>query len=240
MKIITQIIQTTSVALLLLLSLTSSAQAQTTNNMFGFWGSVTLKGDFKAITHKLNNFHWQIMNQARTRDDSSKGSRLSENLFLSQAGYQFNQHASIWIGYGHDWLHPLNKMAFQESRVYEHFVWKQNLQDFKFLSRTRMDQRINQSTGNTGYRAREFLKISHPLPFAQGFSAYAGDEVLFYLNKNNFGKQGFSENRVMAGLSYQMNKSTGFNLGYLGQYVSTKHGSNLFTHNLQANISYKF
>ena len=209
--------------------------------MFGFWGSVTLKGDFKNISDQLSNFHWQIMNQSRTRDDSAKGSRLTENLLFSQIGYQINKNASVWIGYTHDWIRPLNKNSFQENRVYEDFVWKQNIKDFKLLSRTRMDQRINhQSNGVTGYRARQFLKISHPLYFVNDLSAYVGDEVLFYLNKNSFGRHGFSENRILAGLNYQLNKNAGISLGYLGQFVDTIHGRNLFTHNLQADISYKF
>jgi len=232
--------QKSLVSLLLMLLFVTSAQAQTINNMFGFWGSVTLKGDFKNFSDQLDNFRWQVMNQSRTRDDSASGSRLTENLLFSQVGYQLNPHTSIWIGYTHNWIHPLNNPAFQESRTYEDFVWKQNIQDFKLLSRTRMDQRINQSNGKTGYRARQFLTISHPLPFARDVSAYVGDEILFYFDKNSFGKQGFSENRVSAGLSYQLNKSLGFDLGYLGQYISSKQGSNLFTHNLQANISYKF
>ncbi len=234
------LIKNSLTALILIPLIVTPALAKSTNNMFGFWGSVTLKGDFKNFSEKLNNFHWQIMNQSRTREDSAKGSRLTENLLFGQIGYRLNPHASLWIGYVHDWIHPLNKPAFQENRIYEDFVWKQNIQDFKLLSRTRMDQRINQSNGKTAYRARQFLKIAHPLPLAKGLSAYVADEVLFYLDKNSFGKQGFSENRILAGLGYQLNRTVGIELGYLGQYVSTKNGSNLFTHNLQADINFKF
>ena len=120
------------------------------------------------------------------------------------------------------------------------FVWKQDLGDFKLMSRTRMEDRINQTTGNEGYRPRQLLQISHPLSFMKGLSAYAGDEVMFYLNQTNWGKQGFTENRVLAGLSYQFTPKFGADLGYLGQYVSNISGNNLFTHNLQANIRYKF
>ena len=180
------------------------------------------------------------MNQSRTRDDSPQGSRFTENLLFSQVGYQLNDNASLALGYVHDWIHPLEKPAYQESRPYQDFVWNQNIGDFKLLSRTRMEERINQTTGNTGYRPRQLLQISHPLPFMEGLSAYVGDEVFFYLNQNKFGKQGFSENRVLAGLSYQFTPQFGADLGYLGQYVDNISGNNLFTHNLQANLRYKF
>jgi hypothetical protein len=69
---------------------------------------------------------------------------------------------------------------------------------------------------------------------------YVGDEVFFYVTQNNFGKQGFSENRFSSGLSYQFTHKLGVDLGYLGQYVDTLSGTNLFTHNLQGNLHYRF
>jgi len=226
--------------LLLAKTIPSFAVDQGTGNFFGVWGSITLQGDFKSLSPSLNKFNWLIMNQSRTRDDSPQGSRFTENLLFSQVGYQLNDNASLALGYVHDWIHPLEKPAYQESRPYQDFVWNQNIGDFKLLSRTRMEERINQTTGNTGYRPRQLLQISHPLPFMEGLSAYVGDEVFFYLNQNKFGKQGFSENRVLAGLSYQFTPQFGADLGYLGQYVDNISGNNLFTHNLQANLRYKF
>jgi hypothetical protein len=226
--------------LLLAKTIPSFAVDQGTGDFFGVWGSITLQGDFKSLSPGLDKFKWQIMNQSRTRDDSPQGSRFTENLLFSQVGYQLNDNASLALGYVHDWIHPLEKPAYQESRPYQDFVWNQNIGYFKLLSRTRMEERINQTTGNTGYRPRQLLQISHPLPFMEGLSAYVGDEVFFYLNQNKFGKQGFSENRVLAGLSYQFTPQFGADLGYLGQYVDNISGNNLFTHNLQANLRYKF
>jgi len=230
-------------ALLLTQSMSSFAD-DATNNMFGVWGSVTLQGDFKSLSPSLNKFNWLIMNQSRTRDVSPQGSRFTENLLFSQVGYQLTDHASFALGYVHDWIHPLDKTAYQESRPYQDFVWNQNIDGFKFMSRTRFEERINQASNtgpnDTGYRARQLLQISHPLPFLDGLSAYVGDEVLGYMNQNKWGKQGFSENRVLAGLSYQFTPQFGADLGYLGQYVDNISGNNLFTHNLQANLRYKF
>lgn len=217
-----------------------SAFAAGTDNMFGVWGSLTLQGDFKFLDPEYDKFKWLVMNQSRTRDDSPEGSRFSENLLFSQVGYQLNDNASLWLGYAHDWLHPLNKPAVQESRPYVDFIWKQQFGDFKFTSRTRMEDRISQTTGSDGYRPRQLFQINHPLPLVEGLSFYLGDEVMFYLNKNDFGKRGFTENRIFSGLSYQLNRHVGMDLGYMGQYVDNASGNNLFTHNLQANISYKF
>ncbi|MGH8475745.1 MAG: DUF2490 domain-containing protein [Methylococcales bacterium] len=55
-----------------------------------------------------------------------------------------------------------------------------------------------------------------------------------------FGKQGFTENRILAGLRYQFTKQVGMDPGYLGQYVDNPSGNNLLTHNLQANLRFRF
>ncbi len=217
-----------------------SGIAADVNNMFGVWGSITLQGDFKALSPNADKFKWFIMNQTRTRDDSPEGTRFTENLLFSQVGYQFNEHASLWLGYAHDWINPLDKPSLNENRAYQDFIWKQSFGDFKLISRTRMDERFLEGTNEAGYRPRQLLMISHPLPFMDDLSAYVGDEILFYLTKNVFGKQGFSENRIFTGLSYKFTQHIRMDMGYMGQYVDTKSGSNLFTHNLQVNIGYKF
>ncbi|MGR8933055.1 MAG: DUF2490 domain-containing protein [Gammaproteobacteria bacterium] len=237
-----QTIKSTLAVSALFLAQPLSAYAATTDDMFGVWGSLTLHGDFKFLSpDRGDKFKWLIMDQSRTREDSPSGSRYTENLLFSQAGYQLNKNASFWLGYTHDWIHPLNKPNFQESRPYLDFVWNQDIgNDFKFTSRTRMEDRIDQSTGDEGYRARQLLQVNHPLPFMEGLSAYLGDEVMFYLNQTDWGKQGFTENRIFGGLSYQFTDAVGMDLGYMGQYVDNKSGNNIFTHNLQANIRYKF
>ena len=220
---------------------TSFAGGPSTDDIFGSWSSVILQGSLKSLSPDLDKIKWQVMNQTRTRDDSSKGSRFTENLLFGQVGYQVNQNASLWVGYEHGWINPLNKPSYQESRPYQDFLWNQALGgDFKLLARTRLEERINQTTGNVGIRPRQLMQISHPLPFVDGLSAYVGDEVFFYVNQNNFGKQGFSENWVLSGLSYQFTPKVGVDLGYLGQYVDNKTGNNLFTHNVQANFHYVF
>lgn len=212
-----------------------------TNNMSGTWNSVTLSGSFAKLSDDLINFRWQIMDQARTRGDTRNGQRFTENLLFGQLGYAINHNASVWVGYVHDWIHPLDKAAYQESRPYQDFLWNSNFDELKFTSRTRFEERIRQDTGDVGGRYRQLLQVSYPLEFMdKNLRVYVGDEVLGYVNTNTFGRTGFSENRALGGFSYQFTKELGADLGYLGQYVHNLSGNNLFTHNAQFNLSYKF
>jgi len=233
-------IRTTVVLSALLLAQSIPGFAAGSEDIFGIWSKVKLQGDFKSLSPNLNKFKWAIINKTRTRDDSPKGSRFFQDLLSGQIGYQLNNNASLWLGYVHIWTSPLDDPSFQESRPHQDFVWNQDIGDFKLMSRSRMDQRIRETTGDTGYRARQLLKISHPLPLMHGLSAYVGDEILFYMNQNSFGKKGFSENRIFSGLSYQVTKKMGVDLGYMGQYVDTISGKNLFTHNIQVILRHKF
>jgi len=249
-------------ALLIVQPLASFAAAgindQGTNEQYGVWGALQIDGDFKSLA-PTSKFNWQIMNQSRTRDDNSAGSRLTENLLFGQVGYQVTDHASVALGYVHDWVHtgltvlgdqqtnPIQSptaASYQESRPYQDFIWRQALASFGFMSRTRFEERINQTSGDTGYRGRQLFQITHPLPI-KNLSAYLGDETLYYANQNSFGRQGFSENRATVGLSYQFTPKIGFDLGYLGQYVVQNttvnpNKNNLFTQNIQANLRFKF
>jgi Protein of unknown function (DUF2490) len=225
----------------------SFAGGPETINDGGIWGAVTLQGNFGALAPGGEKFLWTLMNQTRTRDDTPKGMRFTEDLIFSQFGYQLNSNASIWLGYTHDWINtsPDLHHSFEESRPYQDFLWNQKIGgDFNFMGRFRMEERINQNSSNgpqdTGVRARGLVQVSHPLKILDGLSAYVGDEVLGYVNENHWGKQGFSENRIMSGLSYQMTPHVGMDLGYLGQYVDNITGNNLFTHNIQVNFRYKF
>lgn len=212
-----------------------------TNDMSGTWNSVTLSGNFDKLSDDLKNFRWLVMNQARTRGDSSDGQRFSENLLFGQVGYNINQNASVWLGYTHDWIHPLDKLAYQESRPYQDFLWNSNFDKLHFMARTRLEQRIRQDTGDTGVRLRQLFQVSYPLEFIDNkLSVYAGEEMMGYFNSNSFGRTGFSENRALGGFSYQMTKQLGADLGYMGQYIYNKTGNNVFTHNVQFNLRYQF
>lgn len=222
-------------------STSSFAGEPETDDIFGRWSAITLQGDLKAVSPNLDKVKWLVMNQMHARDDSAQGTRFSENLLFGQVDYQVTSTTSVWAGYVHNWIYPLKKPSCQESRPYQDLVWNQALgANFKLMSRTRLEERINETTGNVGIRPRQLIQASHPLPFMDGLSAYLGDEVFFYVNQNNFGKQGFSENRVLSGLIYEFTPKIVLDLGYLGQYVDNKTGNNLFTHNLQTNLRVTF
>jgi hypothetical protein len=246
-----------SLALISLIASTSALAG--TDNIFGSWTSVTLRGDFGFISPEGENFQWVLIDQARTRDDkdlnptrypdaSGFSPRFSDNFIWAEVGYNLTKHTSIWLGYTHHWSKLLSGGHFQENRPYEQLIWSDEIGGgFKLTMRSRLEQMFLLSgTGSdddpgVGVRIRQLALLSHPISAVPGLSAYVGDEVWVRINNTKaFGQGGFQETRPMAGLTYQATKHVGFNLGYLGQFIDNRRGNDLFTHNVLFDISYKF
>lgn len=238
-----------SLAFLSLIATTSALAG--TNNMFGTWTSITLQGDFSAISPEAKKFRWMIIDQVRTRDDKdlnpsrypdSSGIRFSENLLWLQGGYNLTEHSSVWLGYAHDWVKQLNGGHFEESRPYQDYLWSQKIfGDFTATMRSRLEERIaitGPNSGDFGLRVRQLAMLKHPI--VNKLSIFVGDEVFVNLNNSSFSPGGFDQNRAFGGLSYQVTPQMDLALGYLGQFINTKSGNDLFTHNLLFDVSYKF
>jgi hypothetical protein len=221
--------------------LSAGALADSVESMAGNWSSLTLSGGFGKFSPRLQEFRWVLIDQTRLRDDNPNAWHLNEDQFYAQLGYAINPYTSVWLGYVHDWHHSLGKAAYHESRPYQDLLFDVPVAKLKAKVRTRLEQRVNHVTGNVGIRLRQMFTFQLPLEFVDPkLSLYVGDEMLFHLNANTFGSTGFSENRAVAGFSLQLTRQLGMDLGYLGQYIQEIGGAVLLTHNVYANVSYRF
>ena len=207
------------------------------------WYQAKLRGKFDALSPALNKFNWLLKDTVRTLDDSAgQGMRFLNNLLYVQIGYELDEHFQVSLGYVHESHKSLNSPLYYTNRAYEQLEWKSDFYDGKFLLRSRVEQRVNQSTGDLAIRLREKVQVTYPLAFInKHWGVYVGDELFGYLNKNSFGRQWLSNNRVSAGLSYRLNPQARIDLGYLGRYMWPISGDNyVFTHNLELKINYDF
>lgn len=229
-----------------------------TDNIFGSWTYVSIAGDFGAFSPGGKDYLWSIMNAARTRDDERLvnpnvgfSPRYFEDLIWVQAGYKLTENSSIWFGYTHHWANPLGGgNSLQESRPYQQYLWSDGIGGgFKLTMRTRLEEMIpltgppasgNLGLGDVNIRLRQLAGISHPIPGVQGLSWYLANEGWFFLNNGAFGRGGFDQTRPMAGITYKATEHIGLKLGYLGQYINTASGNDLFTHNVQFGLHFKF
>ena len=223
--------------LFLLALMTGSTGAHAAREAFFGWYSLTMAGDLEPLSPQLQRVRWIVMNQSRLGNDSSV---LRENLLFAQLGYQTTEHISLWLGYTHDWITPSTGRSFDENRIYQEFRWDSDTMAGAFTARTRLEQRFRDPGGDLGARFRQFFQLSWPVPGMQQLRLVGSEEVFVYMNDSGWGKSGFSENRLYAGVNVRFSKQISADLGYLNQFVSKGNSSDLVNHTLFANINLHF
>lgn len=209
--------------------------------MAGAWTSFSLIGSLGSVSPDWRNFKWYVRDQIRLRHDNPPSAwRMYEDLLWVGLGYQVDPHFLLGVGYAHTWLHPLGQPAYQENRPYLEAVFTHEALGGKWVSRTRLEERVLQQGSEIGVRLREALTWSHPAHFiAEGADVYVGEELMVCPNYSVFGPAGFCQNRLLTGLTYRLSHSLGVDLGYLGQYMAGTPGTvNVWTHNVQFDIHY--
>lgn len=220
--------------LFLSLSLLGTAQAQPTED-FQTWGNVTATGSLDFINPNLKNFKYWLEGQGRFGLNTSD---FSQAILRPGLGYQINGQASVWLGYA--WVptdEPFAKTAFDENRIWEQFLWSDKFSFGTLTSRSRLEQRFIPMGSDVGWRFRQMLKVSVPMPFAPDFSFVASDEYFVNLNKTDYGADdGFDQNRAFAGIGYNINKNIKTEIGYMNQYIRRANNPDLMNNILSINL----
>lgn len=196
-------------AFLLFLSLSSFTHAQ--NSQLGNW--LIYFGN-KEINSKLNWHH-----EVQYRNYNAIGD-LEQLLLRTGIGYNLTEgNNNLLLGYG--FIRSENyisddKIDFNEHRIYQQFITKQEIGRVKVQHRYRLEQRWVDDQ-DFKMRFRYFLALNVPLNKKEMaaktiyLSAY---NELFINNKSNF----FDRNRLYGGLGYKMNSNVRFELGYMNQF----------------------
>jgi hypothetical protein len=203
------------------------------------WQSFTLAGDMRKVSPALDKVRWNVMSQTRL---GNKHKELTEYLLFAQVGYQLSDSLSVWLGYTHDWLTPLNKEEYQEHRSYQDLLWDRSVGPGLLRLRTRFEQRFKQAVNNSdvAWRIRQMIEYRWSLPFLSQTSLVISEEPFFLLNNSSWGQAGTSENRVSAMLDFKLDQHTHLGLGYLNQYLFRTDQDNQVNHTLLVNMAFNF
>jgi hypothetical protein len=86
-----------------------------------------------------------------------------DQLLRPALGYQLTENLSIWQGYG--WVGNFNQRHtlpqspfFEENRIYQQINYAFKFESFKFLSRTRLEERWIEHADGTAVRFRTALR----------------------------------------------------------------------------------
>ncbi len=229
---------------LLILGLGVAEGAGAAQNAFFGWYGLSAQGSFQTLSPALKKFSWSVLNQARLshlaqEQYGGRANNLTENLLFVQFNYHFDRHFHAGLGYTRNWLD-----RFNENRAYQELGWRSLSHEWgRMTARTRLEERVNDKlhSNNMGVRLRQFFQWSHPLPGFPGLNFLLNDEVFWYLNSSSWRSDGFTENRVFAGLDIPLIAKTRLTVGYMNQFVRKGTSKdNLVDHILFTNIGFHF
>lgn len=153
--------------------------------------------------------------------------------------YQFNNNFVGSIGYTHYNTYsygdfPINKIDTPEDHVWIQGTYTHTSGNFKFIHRLRDENRFvgiavkNPSTGNYEIdryeyrnRVRYMFLVNYTLTKKDDKArlfAVLGDEAFVNIG-SNAGKTFFNQNRIIAGLGYNINKNHQVQLNYIQQHI---------------------
>ncbi|HMS82348.1 MAG TPA: DUF2490 domain-containing protein [Nitrospira sp.] len=173
---------------------------------------------------------------------------IDQLLLRPALGYQLTENLSLWQGYA--WVgnfnqphNPPQPAFFQENRIFQQAIYTHKFGDFKFMSRTRMEERWIEHAAGTALRLRQMLKLSYPLPMAPEWALVGYDEIFINLNSvdtidevRHGGKgpgAGIDQNRLFLGINKTFNQYFNVDVGYQNQMLNSRtlHGNaNLINH----------
>lgn len=135
-------------------------------------------------------------------------------LARGAVGRQVTRNLSLWGGYA--WTPQFQPIYRSEDRPFLQSLLEHRVGRTRLVNRTRLEFRGIEGAGAVSVRARHLFRTLTPFSNRAPLSAIVWDEVFWNVSNTSTGpERGFDQNRLFAGLGYQMNKTTRFELGYM-------------------------
>lgn len=183
------------------------------------WTALVLQGKLGAKDTPLERWRLWLDVHDRQRDE---GARLETNIVRPGLGYALSDRVTVHAGYAAVWSDARRSDTQLEDRVWQQVVWMIPVGDLTVQSRTRLEQRFNETDADTGWRLRQMFKTTVPLSADERTFVSAWDELFWDLNDTDWGQRaGFRQNRAFLGLGRFLDegKHFGVEVGYLNQWI---------------------
>lgn len=194
------------------------------------WGAVTATGSVRG-----DLFVW-LEAQARATHDFGGGGQL---ILRPAIGARIAQDAHAVAGYAFVRTDPENGATVREHRPWQQvqFVPVRNRGGAPLLiSRTRLEQRMIEGRGDTGWRLRQLVRAQVPVARGSLVQIVGYGEGFLNLNKTAWGaRRGVDQWRGFVGVGLPVARRVRLEPGYLHQRVF-RPGENRANHVLNASL----
>ena len=222
-----------AIAVLLLACVPASAADEDS----ALWGIATGAGRF-AQDGETSPWRYSFTGQWRHFE---RGSGADQYLLRSGLGYTLNPRMSLWLGY--DFFHtvPNGGSARDEHRFWQQFQWSAVRRDWGTLSlRTRLEERNLERSDDTGFRLRQQVQLSVPLP-GWDVTLVSSAEHFTNLNDTDYGaRSGFDQLRSYLGVRMPMSERASLEAGYMHQWIKRAAVPDAVNHTAMLHLRYGF
>ncbi|MGY6214669.1 DUF2490 domain-containing protein [Methylolobus aquaticus] len=196
---------------------------------FQIWTAITAKGTLGLVDPATNPIRFWLEGQGRYGNDSTT---LSQGILRAGVGYALNDHSSLWLGYAYvPTMQPFTNQSRNEQRSWQQYLWSTHSESGQWNLRTRLEQRYRpDDNSKVGWRFRQQVKFSQPIPAWAGWSWVLSDELFINVNRTSYTNEGFNQNRIFFGLAYRLSASTHTEVGYLNQFSNRDGAPNQLHH----------
>lgn len=197
------------------------------------WGAAIAQGTVRG-----DLFVW-LEGQARLTEDFGGGSQV---ILRPAIGARIAPDAHALAGYAY-----IRTQGRSGAVTREHRPWQQlqfaALRDARgrplVLSRTRLEQRMIEGQGDTGWRLRQMVRGQLPIARDGAIQAVVVSEGFFNLNDTNWGiRDGVDQWRNFVGIGLPVAQRARIEPGYLNQRVFRR-GEDRTNHVLSATLFYR-
>lgn len=160
------------------------------------------------------------------------GSGLNQYLLRSGVGYKLSGSLQAWVGYGRFRVRPGQGSPVDENRYFQQLNWSAG----EYLGgelkvRARLLQRSVTNGDDVALVARLLLDYSRALNTANPTTLNLRLEPFYDLRDTDWGgKAGLTQNRIYAGLGWQLSQHYVLETGYMKQFLWRDDARNLSNH----------
>lgn len=211
-----------------------TAAAQTLDDT-GLWLAALGNGEFESLDDG-SPLRWWFDAHYRMRDDSGG---FNQSIIRPGLGYAFAEDQLLWAGYAWIRTSPVTGADFDEHRFWQQWTAAPSAGPWKFLHRSRFEQRWVETGDDVGLRWRQFARGQRILSDCPQWSLVLWDEAFFHLNDTDWGAEaGFDQNRAFIGFGYKRcpHAPVRTEVGYLNQFVNRQGGLDGMNHILSINF----
>ena len=226
--------KTRSSALCLLVLLSAfhqSTSAQTIDDV-GQWSALFSQDRFSPDSQ----LRWWFDGHYRLFDDSDG---FGQSIIRPGIGLDFLENSALWAGYGWIRTSPIQGEDIDEHRIWQQWTWSRTVDPLKIAARTRFEQRLIESSDDTGLRLRQFVRGQKTFGPGSKRTFVVWDELFIAFNDTDWGQRsGFDQNRVFVGFGFKKHHSSKWRveIGYMNQTVNQPGPTDRSNHVLAFNV----